>query len=381
MLAFAAEPADAPPDQPPHFEREAPGSRHDPFRDKLLKRALHKIVPAVERAAGRRFLAPPVVELAEDEPFQAMVRAETALIYEVVHRDTPPALRERIVAEATAGIQPGLLGKYGMFEDTLFLCPDNLRLAAVEIGDVAVSDLATVVLAHELVHALHDQHANLARLVRGLPDRDALWALMGTSEGLANFVEGRVAAELGLSAVHEKMNRLQGWTDEGPLRPEAFRIWSHYGLGSQMMAHHFAEGGLERVWAVALSPPTQTRALFRPETWPNPRPAPSVDYAAVPPGHRAARDPRGLAPFDLALGEAPLWAEAYGAGAPERVDAVLARIREAWSLEGVRPDRQAQIRVLVFDAPEGARDYLALLRDHDRGLAIGWGRGSSAKSR
>jgi len=359
-VAFGAEPATT--------EAEAPGAGRDPFRARYLKRALRRVVPAVEEAAGRPFLSPPVVELATNEVFEAMLREESALIYAAVHRDTAPELRERIVREARQGIDPGLLGKYGMFEDKLFLCADNLRRAAAEVEEPP-GRLATVVLAHELVHALHDQYADLASLVRALPDRDALWALMGTAEGLANWVEGRAAEELGLQEVHEKMKRLQGWSDDGPLTPEAFAIWSRYGLGSQMIAHHFAEGGLERVWAVATRPPASTRGLFRPETWPAERTAPTLDYAAVLRGTEQLVTRGDWLVAISPLGEGPLHAEAYGAGEPSRVEAVLGHLREAWTLEAVRPDRQAQIRVLVFDGAHGARAYLELLKDNDEGLA------------
>ncbi|MEO0604088.1 MAG: hypothetical protein AAF211_21805, partial [Myxococcota bacterium] len=158
-LAWSADPEAAPPDpEPVDWGREASGERGDPFRPKVLRKLIRKVVPAVERAAGRPFLTPPVVEVAAPEPFDAIVREETALIYSSVYRDTPPELRERIVSEIEGALQPGLLGKYGIFEDTLYLCPDSIRTAAASIGAERLSDVVTVILAHELVHALHDQH-------------------------------------------------------------------------------------------------------------------------------------------------------------------------------------------------------------------------------
>ncbi len=369
LLTTAAE---SDPPVPVDWGKEAPGARRDPFRPRRLKRLVRKVVPAVERAAGRAFRTPPVVEIAEPEPFDEVVRQETRLVYDAVYRDTPEALRARMVDEIHGALRSGLLGKYGIFRDTLYLSPDSLRAAAAKMGSetASLTDVVTVVLAHELVHALHDQHADQVALVEGLTDRDAMWALESTSEGLANWVEARVAAELGLTPVHEALNRLQGWsTAEGLVEPEAFETWSKYGLGHDMMAHHFARGGLERVWAVAARPPEQTRGVFRPEEWPSEREPPSLDYAAVLRGTEQLVTRGDWRIAISPLGEAPLWAEAYGAGDPARVHAVVGRIEEAWSLEAVRPDRQAQVRVVVFDGPEGARDYLALLEQHAEGLA------------
>ena len=366
ILTWAAEPVQVAPTDA--GSPAASGSKRGPLHDKRLQRTVRRVASLVERLSGRQFLVPPVVELATEQAFGVMLREESALINRAVHRDTAPELRERIVREAHQGILPGLLGKYGVFEDKLFLVAENLREVATELGE-SEADVVTLVLAHELVHALHDQHADLASLVARLPDRDALWALMATSEGLANWVEGRLADELGLGAVHEEMNRLQGWTEEGPLNPESFEIWSRYGLGSRMIAHHFAEGGLERVWAVALAPPSLTRGLFRPETWPSHRAPPALDYASVLRGTEQLVTRGDWLVAISVLGEGPLFAEAYGAGDPARVDAVIGHIEEAWLLEAVRPDRQAQIRIVVFDGPDGPKDYLALLRDHDEGLA------------
>lgn len=369
MAAWSAEPAPAPPSET-SWGNEGPGGSRDPFAEKRLRKIVQRVVPEVERAAGRPFRQPPKVELATPGSFDVILREEQALIQSAVNRDTDPALRARLVADARARIPPGLLGKYAVFEDTLYLCPDNLRVAATELGVSSLTEVVTLVLVHELGHALHDQYVDLAGLVGNLPDQDALWAFEGTTEGLANFVEARVARQLGLDDLSEKMNGLQGWsTKDGPASPGAFRIWSLYGQGAAMMAWHYDQGGVDRFWKVALQPPASSRGLFRPETWPAMPAAPSLDYAAVLRGTEQVVTRGDWLIAISRLGEGPLRAEAFSGGDPDALDPVLAEVAEAWQLDAVRTDRRAEIRILTFRNAAGATAYLGLMKGHDQGVA------------
>lgn len=336
-----------------------------PFSDEALAAWTAEIVPAVERAAGRPFLTPPVVKLATPEAFGRMAREEIELITSAVMEDVPPELKEEL-SEGQDEVPMGLLGKYGIFTKELYLCRQPIEAAAAGTDVVA---LAKIILAHELTHALHDQHGDLASLVRRVPDRDALWAAQGTWEGLATWVEERVANELGLQEAYRFATALQGWSPSGLEQRQAYPVWAVYGRGRDAMAWHFEHGGYDEVWAVAAAPPLSSRALFRPAAWAEPRTPPPLDYAGV---LRGTEQKLTEAPWVVAislLGEFDLRGEAVMGGNEAAVDEVLAHLRQSWHLDAVRDDRHGEIRVLEFDDPAWPKRYLEVLRAQETTVA------------
>jgi hypothetical protein len=345
--------------------RTRSAERQDPFSESSLERAVKRVVPLVERAAGRPFLDPPVVALATPEVLAKMVREEEELISSVVLRDTPAEVRAaRAEAHAEGVDAGGLLGKYGIFEDTLYLCEASIAEATVQSGrpTADVADVAAVVLAHELTHALHDQHGDLERIVRDLADQDALWAASGTWEGLATWVSERVAEELELTDAFTMLAALQGWSPAGLEETDAYPVWATYGRGRDAIAWHFDRGGFDQVWAVAATPPRSSSGVFRPERWAEPRPAPDLDYGAVLRGTEQVLTKGDWVVGISALGEFELRGEAVVGDNEAELDAILAHLAQSWQLTGTRPDRGATVRVLRFDDPSWALRYLDALR-------------------
>lgn len=354
--------------------KERKAERADPFSPLNLDKMLREVIPLVEEAAGRKFLTPPVVELATAEGMKAMALEEEALITASVLRDTPEALRQKLVEERSqmAGTS-GLLGKYGLFADKLVLCRDEIESATLASGhpSEATAEALEVVLAHELTHALHDQHVDLAEQIRNLPDQDALWAASGTWEGLATWVSERVADKLSMRETWVWLASLQGWrpSASGPDgmtdldEQGAYPVWAVYGRGRDTIAQHYAAGGIDRVWAVAARPPESSAGLFRPELWPAERIPPTIDYRAV-----LRTTDQVLTKSDWivgisVLGEFELRGEAIAGGNEGDLDEILAHLRQSWALAADRPDRAIEIRVLEFDDPVWPKRYLSLLRD------------------
>lgn len=344
-LAKRPEPAPAPP--APDFWSEAG-----------LQAAVDAVVPVIERQAGRAYHTPPRVTLATADAFSRILAEEEQLVLDAVSRDTPPELR---VAGPRSGVVPGLLGKYAVFDDTLYLCKDEILHAAATLGAADPVRLARLILVHELVHALHDQQVDLAAQIRALPDLDAFRANQATAEGLATWVTERVASELGVTSDADALERLQGWSDGALVEKEQYAVWAAYGLGRNAMQAHFAAGGFDRVWKVAITPPTSTRGVFEPERAFDPRPPPSRDWAAVLRGtERKLTDAAWIVSISP-LGDYDLVGEAIVGDNVDDLRAVASHLREAWHLVGTLPDRDGEIRVLRFDGPAWPLRYLDLL--------------------
>lgn len=342
----------------------------DFWTDQGLADTLARVVPALEAAAGRSFGQPPVVEIATADAFGRVLAEESSLIMGAVQRDTPKELREQQIGEG--GLVPGLLGKYAVFDDKLFLCRESIEQAVVqhlERPPETVPAFATVVLLHELVHALHDQQTDLAEQIRALPDMEGMYANQATAEGLATWVTERAAARLGLEAEAKALEGLQGWSDDGLVDKASWTVWASYGLGRDAMRWHFEHGGLDEVWAVAVKPPTLTSGVYRPDTWQAERVPPDLDYAAILKGtERKLTDQEWIVGISL-LGEHDLRGEAIFGDNASALDDILAHLRQAWQLDGALPDRKGQVRLLVFDAPDAAERYLEQLRAQATGHA------------
>ncbi len=338
-------------------------ARADPFSALNLDKAMRRVVPLVEQAAGRPFLTPPIVELSDEEVFGRMLKEENRLVFDAVMRATPPEVRKRMAARE-GGVPAGVLGKYGIFEDKLFLCPDAITQAAkhAELPTHRLDEFVMLILAHELTHALHDQHVDLAAQIRGLDDLNALFAAQGTWEGLATWVQGQVSEALELDDAQDLLISLQGWSDHGLEESRAYPVWAIYGRGQQTIAWHFDQGGHERVWQVADRPPRRSAGLFRPEVWPAERPPQTLDYDAVLRGTEQVLTRKDWLVGITPLGEFELRGEAIQGHTEAELEQVMAQLIEAWALVATRPDRLAEVRVMVFADPDGPGAYLDLLR-------------------
>jgi hypothetical protein len=323
-----------------------------------LEEAVTGVLASIEHQSGRTFTTRPRVELASPEVFARVLTEEERLILDVLMRDTPEALRR---PAAQAGVVPGYLGKYAVFDDTLFLCRGEIEAAAWKLGVDPVA-LARPVLVHELVHALHDQQVDLVQQLRAVPDLDGFHANQSTAEGLATWVTERVADELGFREQVTVLEGLQGWKDGALVEKEAYPVWASYGLGRTSIAAHFEAGGFDQVWKVAITPPNWSRGVFDPSLAFTPRPPPSRDWSALLLGsERKLTDADWIVSTSL-LGDYDLVGEAIVAGNEPELRTVASHLRDAWHLVGTLPDRDGEIRVLQFAEPKWALAYLDLLQ-------------------
>lgn len=169
-------------------QAQEPGSR--PWKDTArLQAEVDGLVPRVERALGLCFREPPKVRFPEIDEWRRMVAREL------------PGERDQYRA--------GVL-LYGVF-----LVPER----EVWIGEYVAFHLlgeskrtfARCGLAHELAHALGEQHFQFGARHRAEPDATARLYRKALSEGFAVMAELRVAHELGGdAAVREALERYRG---------------------------------------------------------------------------------------------------------------------------------------------------------------------------
>lgn len=322
-----------------------------------LNALVHELAPLVEEAAGRPFERVPHARLGRRSDLETILEGEFRLIVGHVYEDAPDYVLDELAERARASA-PGVIGKYGIETGALYLSPDAVE-AVSGVSGVPTGDVARLVMAHELAHALQVEGTPWSALLPGLRDMDHLDAVRGVTEGHANFVERRVARRLGLEEASAALDRSQGWTDDGPLHPGAFELWALYGQGRVFVEHHFEQGGFPRVWTTLSEPPAATSMLFRPETYAPEVPAGAELFGPLAGVEEALTEGAWTVVLSRA-GELSLRQEAFGMGG-EGVDQILAHAVDGAAREAFRPDRRALVRIVRFDGPEWPLRWLDLV--------------------
>ena len=153
-----------------------------------------------------------------------------------------------------------------------FYNPANGKL--VYIGDTELSLTERFILAHELTHAIDDQHFGLGRIdpIAARCDDEAFTAALGAVEGSAQFFATQVIMRFPQEATGD------GGGDSGSLEgvPQFIvdlQLWPYTG-GLAFVQRLQEEGGTERVNEALRTFPVSTEQIIHPERWPNDVPQP-----------------------------------------------------------------------------------------------------------
>lgn len=144
-------------------------------------------------------------------------------------------------------------------------------------ADIRTAQVHSGVLAHELVHALQDQHFGRALATEGTIDSRK--AHLGLVEGDANYVEylyeQRCTNEWDGTCLfpdpvpeNARQQSRRGLTNVGPY----LVTYQPYSDGPTFVAHVREQGGWNRVNALYSSPPRSTEQIIHPEKYPDDRP-------------------------------------------------------------------------------------------------------------
>ncbi len=256
-----------------------------------------ELKPIVERVCARKFKSAPALRVV-DRPELAAVLSRSVRFWDGdVLPVMPDTYRNRLYAALAALESVALLGLYDPLDKVLYAVPTNVRavLAAFDVDARHYEPFVKLVVAHELTHALQDQHLGLAWFRGRGPD--ARHAFRAAIEGHAVFVQERVGAELGVDDTSLEISRMltagnvpveSDWSQE--IESAARVLYEEVYLGGRdFIAHHHDAAGMDGVWRILAAPPAQTAMIASPGT-----------YAPKPEGGRAY--PRALGDVDEVFG-------------------------------------------------------------------------------
>lgn len=332
-----------------------------------LEDMVQLLVPLVERTAGRPFTQVPEVVLADPAIMKDVLYAEQVHLLDTVLNRGDEGHREALAARSAASNAHAFAGKYGFLDKKLYVHSEGIALALLERGEHprVVPRVTELVLAHELAHALQDQHVGLPGILAGRPGGDAVKAANCTMEGHAVWIHEQVGAALGSDdAVAIVADMLGYGVDSGPAAESRDRFYTSYvyGLGRDFMDHHAAEGGLAQTWVVLAEPPLTTAMILRPETY-EPFPSGLEPRAVLAVGRaRNALTRRSWTRVDEPVGDFDVrqWLVDSGGGGP----VADAMVRGWTSRASADPMRGVEVHLLEFRTAERANQYVQRMKGH-----------------
>lgn len=239
-----------------------------------------ELMPIVERVCARNFKSPPVLRVVDRPALAAALSKSARFGYEDALPAMPDTYRNRLYAALAAMESVALLGMYDPLDKVLYAVPTNVRaaLAAFDVDARHYEPFVKLVVAHELTHALQDQHLGLAWWRGRGPD--ARHAFRAAIEGHAVFVQERVAAGIGIDDTSVEISRMLSagnvpieseWFDE--IESAVRVLYEEIYLGGRdFIAHHHEAAGMDGVWRILEAPPAQTSMIASPGTYaPKPR--------------------------------------------------------------------------------------------------------------
>jgi len=228
----------------------------------------------VEQVRGLTYEHPVAVEAVTAEEMQRRVEAEFDATFPAGYYD------RRTAAWRTIGVIPpdaDLREAYRTFlggQVIGFYDPESKELVYESSGDMGVEE--RLVLAHELTHALDDQHFDLTRLDE-LSNRcqdEAAEAALGLVEGNAQFMSAQTLVQFPSGNLGDALGALlqglgsQPDTSGVPPFVESLEIWP-YTTGLAFVTRLDLDGGTGAIDDAFRHPPTTTEQVMHPDLYPS----------------------------------------------------------------------------------------------------------------
>ncbi len=228
----------------------------------------------VEQVRGLDFRRPVVVQPVSADEIAGKLRDAFDATYPQAFYD------RRSVAWQTVGVLPGsvtirdALLAYQTGQVVGFYNPLDGELVYRADGDLDIAERVT--LAHELTHAIDDQHFDLARAdgIAAACRDDAFQAALGAIEGSAQFFSVKVLFEFPpADGDFSGLGGGGGMPDGVPPFMIRSLLWP-YTAGQGFVTQLDARGGLDEVNGALRRFPVSTEQILHPERYPSDRPTP-----------------------------------------------------------------------------------------------------------
>lgn len=243
------------------------------FTEADIRRSVQAVVPHLQRIWGKKFGKLPRIVVGSKK---AATRALAEDMVVQIRKDHPQLSDEqaRKAAYDQAGKMLGrTLGKYGVKARLLALLPENLTemLDRHKIDPKHARDILTILIAHELTHALQAELVDVIDRIVEIDTPDARAAYGAVVEGQCMFAQQAVAKALKLHEANDLYNRtfvIGRLPTHGFLPAAVIRQEFTYVTGQEFVEALYRAQGPEAVWAALTDdPPASTRQVAHPRRY------------------------------------------------------------------------------------------------------------------
>jgi hypothetical protein len=320
----------------------------------------------VAEVRGLRWLRPVVAEPVDDAEMDRRIDEAFAAQFPADLYDRRTLAWRTIGAIAPDDDLHEALLAFGRGQVVGYYDPQNGELVYLANAGGELGLVAKAVLAHELVHALDDQHFDLRRvdaLVAGCRDEE-LAAALGVVEGSAQHFSTQVLLRYPAPLDEGILDALAGGGAPDEVPPLVAQLQLSSYTDGQAFVSAIADGGTEPVDAALETLPPTTEQILHPERWPEDGPTPVEPPALAFDDARRWRDLDVMQIGELWLREllelrideaiaeraAAGWdGGAYRAWIRTSDDAVVVTMRTAWDSAGDAEDFADAMRAWVED--------------------------------
>ncbi len=298
-----------------------------------------RMVPLVERYAGRKFKSKPKIQVTHNSTLGQILNAEFEAQFGHMFPTLAKKELERFTSTMAGVTSLGLLGKFDTDSKVLYILPGmfDIMVKAKKISKRHELELLTLIVAHELTHALQDTWFPLSVAIAGIDDQSGMHAYSGCIEGHATYIQDLIAKELGIeAAAREYHTLLVGKKTKArmdfALRYQRSLSSFYYSRGARFFEALVKKRGKSAAWELLENPPIRSDYLY-----------------GSPLTRRKDADPKAASPQLLAE-LAPLFTKRprqimastadqtllrclLVSGRQETVDAILRPLREAWFVQ------------------------------------------------
>ncbi len=240
---------------------------------------IKKAEPLIEEAAERKFKKRMKYKVVERDTIYDMIRKSSSSLYKKQFKNIDKETLKRQMETEARQISQNIMGLYSQHKKYFYVVPSNMDFSMeyYQVKKENFNDFVFMVVVHEMVHALDDQHFKLAKLQRRCKDTEELQALMNLVEGNAVYITEKIADKLNIPASVRTFSK--EITSE---LNDAQKIASQkYIKGYEFIEAIVKEKGMKGIAAAFKSPPVSTRQILYPEEYFNPVEIADLDYSEL----------------------------------------------------------------------------------------------------
>lgn len=256
---------DSPPIEPGATSTTQPGATTTIADDPQRTAEVNDIVDFVEQSRGLKYKTPPVVTFEDDTAFEAKLLKD--------FDEEIPDIEKQGVSLRALGLVPADTDLVATTKSMLgagvvgFYDPESKELY---VRGSELTPYVKTVVAHELVHALDDQHFNLDRKEMDKATDETGYAFTVLTEGSAKYVEEAYRDQMSASDQESVFEEENAPPDPRLLAiPEAMikMIWAPYAQGPELIASQVDSTSMTRVDKAFADPPVSSEQVMTPEKY------------------------------------------------------------------------------------------------------------------